>query len=271
MDALSRYLEQVKPKRYVILGIVLRPFCIGHYLHLAEQNSVFIQENERRITFEDLKKERFWIELLLALTVCRHTYEEFDEIMSNKDLLDAEIRTVNAIAIQYVQEQRKESKVKTKFRQFVNSAFCLKHFGKKWLPDTDFDPLEAFVEFRKYLETGYKVPEWDFNHAETKTKTSITARKKGPSKHFLAQTTEDLMQKTNRTLSEIRNMPMNEANLAWATAAENEGHITLLDDEEIAWREQMNAAGDNNLRIEGVTWDELVADYKQQGGILADG
>jgi hypothetical protein len=100
---------------------------------------------------------------------------------------------------------------------------------------------------------------WQFNSPE-----GNHPRKKGVSKHWTAQITEDLTQKTNRTVSEIRNMPMLEAWQAWAIAAENDGLITLSDEIETARVEEMEKAGNSNLEIEG-DWEQIKQAAKKRG------
>jgi hypothetical protein len=69
----AAHLEAAFPERYQILGLTLKPFCIGHFLILENCGSPFVTPIDRPVTENDL---------ILAVAVCSRSYEEAREITS---------------------------------------------------------------------------------------------------------------------------------------------------------------------------------------------
>jgi hypothetical protein len=69
--SLERLVNKIVPKnREPILGLELRPFCLGHYFLMEKYKCAFISEVGGEVGFSDL---------LIGLLICSRTYEEFLE------------------------------------------------------------------------------------------------------------------------------------------------------------------------------------------------
>jgi hypothetical protein len=226
--ALASYLQRVRPAKYSILGNVLLPFSLGHYFHAAEFGLSLTADNATLLSVDDLKHPRWWTELTVAMAICRNRYEDFETIQTDVDLWNAEFSTVN----------------KT-IAECYTSKF--------------FNPLVEVHNFQQYVKEGFNIPFWNFLQKQSVGDKST--------KHWSAQLKEDLLQKGNRSLSEILNAPLQEMWYAWALIAETAGIIELANQAQEDGLKNYQQTGDNNLRIEG-NWDDVVAAAKKSGRIF---
>lgn len=66
----AAYIRAALPQQYRILGIPLKPFCLGHYFHMAALELAFASDNPIEPTIDDLS---------MAVAICSKTYEEFQD------------------------------------------------------------------------------------------------------------------------------------------------------------------------------------------------
>lgn len=72
----AAYAKAAIPEPFQILGLRLKPFCIGHYLHMSRFNVAFVSDEDEPATFNDL---------VLGVLICSKTYEEFLEFLNQPD------------------------------------------------------------------------------------------------------------------------------------------------------------------------------------------
>lgn len=77
------YYECAVPTRYRVLGLRLKPFCLGHRLNLIRLQSPFVFGEQSIATNRDL---------LLALMICACSFEEGQEFLSSPSAIKREIR-----------------------------------------------------------------------------------------------------------------------------------------------------------------------------------
>lgn len=76
MNPAASYLEAAIPEPVRCLGLLLKPFCLGHYMTLSRFDSAFVDEKERSVTREDV---------IFATLVCHFSYEDFYTFIGQKD------------------------------------------------------------------------------------------------------------------------------------------------------------------------------------------
>jgi len=193
--SLSSYVKAVMPDDYTILGIVLRPFSLGHYQILARYHSPFVADESARV---DLENKEMVVHFLFALAACSRTFEGFNEFIHDKKMFESEMRLWNRI----IRKQIKE--------------------------DSDFNLVIKMMTFQKYLSEAFTFPGWQNNRDAT------IPLGQTPAKHWVQQIFEDLVSAGNRTESEVRNKHLPEAFNAWLHLKEQEGLASLLTDEQMA-------------------------------------
>ena len=67
------YIHAVVPDTYNILGVTLKPYCIGHYLLMMKYNCSVVNYDVNSV--HDVASDIS--DILLALSICSRTYEEF--------------------------------------------------------------------------------------------------------------------------------------------------------------------------------------------------
>jgi hypothetical protein len=64
------------PEPFQILGLRLRPFCLGHYWLMERFNLAFVAAEKKEVTLSDLT---------MAVLICSMTYEDFLEFIDEAD------------------------------------------------------------------------------------------------------------------------------------------------------------------------------------------
>jgi hypothetical protein len=121
--SLARYIDACLPDSYTILGVRLKSLCLAHVFLMKKENCKYASDDEDATASID--------DLLLAISICSRTYEEYLE--------------------------------------FIEGAHVHKWFsdwGKYVQNQIDTDPLfnmfEKFELFNKYRRAGMRVPPiWD--------------------------------------------------------------------------------------------------------------
>lgn len=119
---LGSYVKSILPEPHVILGLKMRPFCLGH---------LFLMERfECGYASIDPSYQRSYIDLLLSLAICCRTYEEFLEFMEDKKEFNRWTKEWGKKMAKYLKQNK------------------------------DFDPLTPMIQFEKYVKDGIAIPKY---------------------------------------------------------------------------------------------------------------
>jgi hypothetical protein len=86
----AAYANAAIPEPYRILGLRLKPLCLGHYLHMARFNVGFVSEDSVSATIDDL---------VLGVLICSKTYQEFLDFLEQDDV-EEQVKSWGAKCIQ---------------------------------------------------------------------------------------------------------------------------------------------------------------------------
>jgi hypothetical protein len=187
LTQLDNYVRAAVPDPYTILGVKLRPFCIGHFFLMQRFNCAFSSENEETLgNVEDL---------LLAISICSRTYEEFIE--------------------------------------FINDPAHFNKWCKQWgievtkalKKDKNFNFLHKMMLFKEYMKNGLIVPKFFEGDNQGDGKTSGA--------HWSQSVLLVLTGELGYTYSEAVNMPLSKALADYFKWAEKGGMVTLMNDDEL--------------------------------------
>jgi hypothetical protein len=118
--ALSGYLQAAFPKKTRVLGVLLRDFSLGHYLHMRNEGCAFASDDpEQMAGIEDL---------LLGVCICACTYEEFEAYRNDPTEL-----------FSWCDEWRES----------------ILRMAKE---EADFNFLEKLFLFKRYITDGTRIP-----------------------------------------------------------------------------------------------------------------
>jgi len=129
---LDLYVQALIPETYIILGLKLRPFCLGHFFLMRRYDCKF--------SSEDPNANGDISDLILALSICCRTYEQFITFVNDKELFYS----------------------------------WTKDWGKKvvkLLKSKKVDMFETFQLFKTYMRDSVVVPKY-WNEKEEDTATS---------------------------------------------------------------------------------------------------
>lgn len=77
MDAAEGYITAAIPEPFTILGLRLRPFCLGHYFLMRRFGVDFIADDSCNASIDDL---------VFGCLICSNTYEGFLELLNSGEL-----------------------------------------------------------------------------------------------------------------------------------------------------------------------------------------
>lgn len=77
-----RYADAVLPDKFIICGLKLQPFCLGHYILLEHTCNPIINPSEVDVNMED---SFHWF--FLALLICSFTYDDAVILLNEEDEL----------------------------------------------------------------------------------------------------------------------------------------------------------------------------------------
>jgi hypothetical protein len=77
MNAADYFLSAI-PEPFQILGLRLKPFCLGHYFLMRRFDCAFVSEESADATIEDL---------VFGVLICSMTYEDFLQFISGENFL----------------------------------------------------------------------------------------------------------------------------------------------------------------------------------------
>ena len=192
MDSAGFYRAAI-PEPWVIMGLRLRPFSLGHLILLHRVDSAFVRGGTP--DFEDLA---------LSVYLCAHTYEDGLDALSDPRVPGFMARWAKRL-----------------------TAPTWRHRLPKWMPFAKAPkPLDMdghCDNFRQYLSDAFAQPTFSFDPNKTR---SISA----PGPAVLHST---LLFGTGLSESEILNRPYALSVYDWLTRKNMEGHIEFIDQEEI--------------------------------------
>lgn len=196
------YAQTVLPRPYVILGIKLKPFCIGHYLNMANHGcSIALGGKDDFLTMKDL---------LLALFICHHSYEDFLDIMDGYRIF-----------------------YPFGYRIRIRSNNYFTRFARKWgkavhrhmQRNKEFNLLEHYGLFKKYMNEGCEMPpHWNEDEDE--------GRKGGGS--WIQAVTMTMKGKCGYSETEALNFPQARTLADFTKHLESKGLVTMWTEQEIA-------------------------------------
>jgi hypothetical protein len=115
----QQYLKAAMPEPYIVLGVPLRPFCLGHILLMKRFDCRFGDDAEGFRGIEDL---------LLGIAICSRSYEDFQEFIYNPVEFESWV---------------------SKWGQVVERLST---------EELDFNMFEKFMLFKRYMNEGTQIP-----------------------------------------------------------------------------------------------------------------
>lgn len=76
-----RYSDALLPNKFVICGVALQPFCLGHYMLLQHVQNPILNDTAVDVSIED---GLHWF--FLALLICSFTYEEALQLLNDEEV-----------------------------------------------------------------------------------------------------------------------------------------------------------------------------------------
>lgn len=204
--SLERLVNKIVPKnREPILGLKLRPFCLGHYFLMEKYKCAFIGEVGGEVGFSDL---------LIALLICSRTYEEFLEFETLEDNSWLDRTSVWKWLCK-------------RFSFLTYRPLSLKQWCKKWgqqigkaAKRREINLIKEFKAFPLYMNEGIEEPAHDIeqdgdgNRAESGT-------------HWTQNLLYVLTKELGYSQSEALNLPISRALADKYKWLEAEGVITI--------------------------------------------
>ena len=200
METLPVYIAATLPDTYSILGIQLKPFSLGHLLHMRKHNIVYGNDEVTSGGIADL---------ITAIVICSLTYEEF--VTATRE---------NLITV-YVQKHCFSKEMVLKTMDFTK---WLKGIGKQLRKQAkQVNLLTESNRFNHYLEEGIQEPAYWQEENYGKGERSGC--------HW-TQLLHDTLLSKGFTESCVMNMPLTEAWFHYFKLGE-EGKVKLKTDEEL--------------------------------------
>ena len=112
------YNEVMYPTKFVICGIELKPFSLGHYLLLERLKNPFLNDDpDLQININE-GITQFYI----CLIICGHSYEDANELLKNTKLFQKQIKLF-CKALKHNMKQDKNWNIYSKiqlFKDYIN-------------------------------------------------------------------------------------------------------------------------------------------------------
>lgn len=184
------------PEPRILLGLHLKPFCLGHLMLLHRVGSVFVGGNREK---REIHETPTMDDLVSAVFVCGMTWEENVRVL----------RSGWMVRWQWGPFTRREP---------------VGRFMRRWQRTIGrFDFEQKVIEFTEYMREGCETPLFGNNNGEGK-----------PSLVPLPQMVKvKLLRETNLTYSEVMNRPWGECIHDYLTMADMDGAIELQTEESL--------------------------------------
>ncbi len=197
------YTQRIIPEPYTILGLSLRPFSLGHFLLLQRFNCGFVSDKPTLGGIDDL---------ILGCCVCSMTYEEFLDAITDDKLFYTKESVFTKKSI------RKEISFKKWLKKWAKSV------EKDIYSSKEFNLYEKIQLFKNYINSGVKAP----YYYEGERFDNVGESGGHWTQAILLVLTGEL----GFTHSQALNLPMAEVFVHYFKYAENNGIITLMNEEE---------------------------------------
>jgi len=179
-----RYSDMLSVDAPLLLGVRLLPLSLGHVIHLQERECLFVSgtivplftENSAASCLNNLT--RITNELILGLTICSLSYEDFNDLMNDKLYLDDE-------------------------KIFITMEEYMSRWSsavKQILANGDVNIVQTISLFNEYLINGYKQPDVESLN-ENKDDSIGTC-------DWITNLVETLTSEKQMTISEVLNQPL---------------------------------------------------------------
>jgi len=218
-----------------VMGIKLRPYCLGHVVHLQQENSLFLttvrfqilenvtpQENVKRMSYVAL-------ELAMAALICGMTYEEcthFKECVETLKCLTPdekkELKRLN-------KPNKRQQVFKTYGKTVEELAQVEKVYGdfdrtiKKLVKSGQMNLLFEVNKFNAYTENGSQFPDYD-------TVNKGEVHQSGTNDNWTHNVRSTLLAETNLSQTEIYNQPLQVTLFDFFKCAERNGMVKFTTD-----------------------------------------
>lgn len=220
---LQNYINSAIPAPVTILGITLKPLCLGHIRCMARYGCGYAKEGEEvNVGIDDL---------LLALSICSRTEEEFNHCYTKNEI---ELYAKWYEFFSWTSPFRKkipfyEVPSKSPFKRLYQRYFPKSYLGK-WgkqvrkqiKHDKDFNILSKFDLFNKYRADATKAPKvW-----EKKGQGKVSGGKSGS--HWVQAVLLTLMAEGGYTKKEALELPLSQAFYDFYKFLERNGAIEFV-------------------------------------------
>lgn len=193
------------PEPFTILGLRLKPFCLGHYILLSKYGCSFVNEGE--------EVEVGMPDLILGLSICSMTYEQ--GLKYTKGL-------------EFIQEKNKGFIFSREGRKEAKAAI---HFTKQWgkqvtkaiKKQDGFNQYAELKAFARYIKEGSKQPNYFFDDEDD-------GRPRGG--HWTQNMLLTLKSELGYSNSEAMNLPLSQVFYDYIKHCENNGTITMETEQE---------------------------------------
>lgn len=187
MMQLAHYTRAMLPEPFTVLGCRLKPFCLGHYFLMNRFDCAFASDG--------INNTCGIVDLLLAVTICSRTSDEFIAFVSDDKAFNA-----------YMKKWSKHIQ-----RSIVQNKLNF---------------MESVLLFQKYMRDGVRLPAIDNENNDSNTKVSGA--------HWSQSVLSVLMSEYGCSEKEALNMPLSKALSDYCKFLEKNGSITFTSDEDLA-------------------------------------
>jgi hypothetical protein len=185
-NQLENYTKALIPEPYVVLGVELKPLCLGHIFLMQRFGCGFSSEDPDTMGGID--------DLILGVTICSRTYEEFLEFINDGE----------------------------EFKAWTNK------WGKsirKQAKQKGFDLFSKFSLFKEYLKSGVIIPKyWELEMSEKREQSGT---------HWTHSVLNTLTSELGYSQSEALNVSVARALQDYFRHLEKCGAITIMTDEDL--------------------------------------
>lgn len=134
MTQLDNYVRAAIPDPYTILGVRLKPFCLGHYFLMQRFDCAFATDAK--------ETEGGILDLLLGVAICSRSYEEFLDFIADDDAFNTWMKKWSAYITKEIKHNRK------------------------------FNFLHKMIMFQEYMKNGVIIPQFFEEEEAQDAKTS---------------------------------------------------------------------------------------------------
>lgn len=194
------------PDEVNILGLQLKPFCLGHYILMRRFECNYAAEGESQLDFGDF---------LLGLVICSMTYEENIQFFNQKPIPFCSLDNFKSCGFGWY--------ISKKMGRAFWEVLCWGHKVKKMSKrDKTFNIYSKIQQFNKYITEGQRMPmyfELNKNNAPSNS-------------HWSTSLKITMMGELGYTESQVLNTPLVQLFAEYCRYAESQGAIELMSDYE---------------------------------------